>query len=136
VPDTAAYDLSVAAESSLPLNGLRVSVVPDNSPNAQQSTYVIHVPAPDLTWKASANGESTASIYVLAASFDEGNKMVGHITQAMKAIAKPGTNLQDASHAANFFLTTKPASHSARLRFIVRDSASGKMGSTDVKLGK
>jgi VWFA-related protein len=135
-PETAAYDLSVAAESSLPLNGLHVTVLADSSPAAQRSTYTIRVPAPDLTWKPSADGESTASVYILAASFDEKNKMVEHITRAMKATAKPGTNLQDASHAADFVLTTNPASHSTRLRFIVRDSASGKMGSTEVRLGK
>jgi hypothetical protein len=61
--------------------------------------------------------------------------MVGHVTQAMKATARPGTNLQDTSHTADFLLTTKPAAHAARLRFIVRDSASGKMGSAEVRLG-
>jgi predicted dinucleotide-binding enzyme len=60
--------------------------------------------------------------------------MIGHTTQAMKATAKPGTNLQDASHSADFVVTAIPASHASGIRFVVRDSKSGKMGSMDVPI--
>jgi len=132
--ETASYDLSVAAESSLPLNGLHVTVVPDDSPDVPRSTFIVRVRAADLQWKPEANGESTASVYVLAASINAKKKMVGYSTKAMKATAKPGTNLQDSSHFADFVFTAPPSSKSTSLRFIVRDSASGKMGSQDLPL--
>jgi hypothetical protein len=132
--ETASYDLSVAAESALPLNALHLTVLPDDAPEAPRSSYIVRVRASDLQWKPGANGEATTSIYVLAASIDAKGKMVGYSTKAMKATAKAGTNLQDPSHFADFVLTAPPSAKAASLRFVVRDSLSGKMGSRDLPL--
>jgi VWFA-related protein len=131
-PKTAAYDLSIAAESAIPPNGLRVTATLDDSSRAQRSIYIVRVDASELTWKPGKDGESVASVYILAASMNKQNKMISHTTEAMKATAKSGTNLQDASHYADFVVTVPTLTKSASLRFVVRDSASGKMGSVDV----
>lgn len=132
--DTAAYDLSVAAESSIPLMGLRITVMPKDSPEGPRSTFIVRVSASDLTWKPSSDGALTASVYVLAASMNARNKIIGHNTQAMKATAKPGTDLHSASHFADFVVAAPSNVKSASLRFVVRDSASGKMGSADLQV--
>ena len=135
-PETAAYDLTTAAESTLPLNGLRVTVEPDTSPNAPPSTYIVSAGADNLTWKPQPDGSSTASVYIMAASLDSKKKMLGHTLLGMTASAKPGTSLSDPSRAASFVFTAPAAPRSTILRFIVRDSSTGRMGSVDVPVVK
>jgi VWFA-related protein len=132
--ETASYDLSVAAESSLPLNGLHVTVTPDDAPDAPRFTFIVRVRAAELQWKSEANGDSTASVYVLASSMNAQKKMISHFTKAMKATAKPGTNLQDPSHFADFIVTAPAVPNATSRRFVVRDSATGKMGSQDLPM--
>jgi hypothetical protein len=130
--DTVAYDLSIAAESTIPLNGLRVEVVPD----ARAGMWDVQVSAADLVWKSGADGASTASVYILAAEMNGKGKMSSHTTEAMKATAKAGTDLHDASRMATFVVTAPAKSKGNALRFVVRDSATGKMGSADVSVEK
>jgi VWFA-related protein len=127
-PETAAYDLSIAAESTVPLNGLRVKATPD----AKAGMWDVEVGAADLVWKSAADGAATASVYILAAEMNGKGKMSSHTTAAMKATAKAGTDLHDASRMATFVVAAPGKSKGDALRFVVRDSATGKMGSVDV----
>ncbi len=130
---TAAYDLTTAAESRLPLNGLHLTVEPDKEPASPPSTWLLHVNASALTWKTRSDGSSTASVYVLAASLDGRGKLIAHTLHGMTAQARPGTNLADPTRQASFLLTAPPSSpKAATLRFIIRDSATGRMGSVDL----
>jgi len=131
---TAAYDLSTAAEGTLPLNGLHVTVVPE--PDGALDTYVVRAGAPELTWKPRADGSSVASVYVMAVSLNAKGKVLGHTLHGMKATAKPGTDLRDPAHFAGFVFTAQPSPKTTTLRFIVRDSATGRMGSFDLPLTK
>jgi VWFA-related protein len=130
-PDIAAYDLTTAAESTVPLNGLSVTVEPGAA-----NTYLIHVGVAGLNWRTNADGSSRASVYVLAASLDGKNKMVGHTLHGMTANAGPSANLSDPARTADFSFVAQPAPKADKLRFIVRDSATGRMGSVDLRLGK
>lgn len=134
--NTAAYDLTAAAESSLPLNGLRVTVAPDSSVAKEANTYVVRVSAPDLNWKHEADGTATASVYVMAVSLNAAGKMQGHVLHGMTATARPAANLQDESKTADFSITLQPSSRAVRLRFVVRDSSTGRMGTVDLPLTK
>ncbi len=131
---TAAYDLSTAAEGTLPLNGLHVTVAAD--PNGMLDTYIVRAAAPELTWKPRPDGSSVASVYVMAVSLNAKGKVLGHTLHGMKATAKPGTDLHDPAHFAGFVLTTQPLAKTTALRFIVRDSVTGRMGSFDLRLTK
>jgi VWFA-related protein len=130
--DTAAYDLTTAATGSLPLNGLRVSVQPDTAADAPPHTYVVRVGANNLTWQPQPDGAANASVYVLAVSLNSKRQMIGRTLHGMKASAKPGTDLRDPSRQADFQFTAVPSPKAATLRFVVRDSATGRMGSFDV----
>jgi hypothetical protein len=62
--------------------------------------------------------------------------MLTHLLRGMSATAKAGTNLQEPGRTADFALPVQPAPHAEALRFIVRDSATGRMGSFDLPLGR
>ena len=129
---TAAYDLTTAAEASLPLNGIRVTVEPATSPD----TYVVHASAANLTWKQKDDGSATASVYIMAVSLNEKNAMLGHTLHGMKANALPGAKLNNPDKIADFVFTAQPLPKTAKLRFIVRDKVTGRMGSVDLPLKK
>lgn len=133
---TAAYDLTTAAQGAIPLNGVRVTVEPDNSPNAPSATYIIHAGVANLTWKPRTDGSATASVYIMAVSLNAKNQMLGHTLRGMTASAQPGADLRDAARTADFHFTAQPAPRSTTLRFIVRDSATGRMGSVELPLAK
>ncbi len=133
---TAAYDLTTAAQGAMPLNGLRVTVEPDSSAGSLPNSYLVRVGVAGLTWKPNIDGSSTASVYVLAVSLNAKDKMLTHVLHGMKAQAKPDSDLRDVAKTADFHFTAEPAPKSATLRFIVRDSATGRMGSVDLPLDR
>lgn len=130
----AAYDLTTAAEGTMPLHGLRISVEPDTSSAAGPGAFLVRVAVSGLTWKSNSDGEATAAVYVLAVSLNAKNKMLQHTLRGMIAEAKPDTDLRDAAKTADFRFNTSPALKATTLRFIVRDSGTGRMGSFDVPL--
>jgi VWFA-related protein len=132
----AAYDLTVAAEGTVPLNGIRVTVEPDPSSGAPPGSYIVRAGAANLTWKPLSDGSATASVYVMAVSLNAKGKMLDHTLLGMTATAKPDTDLRNAARTADFRFTALPAPKSTTLRFVVRDSDSGRMGSFDLSLPK
>lgn len=134
--ETISYDLSTAAESSVPLNGLRVTVEPNHSINASAEAYIVHVGAAGLTWVPREDGFSISNVEVLAVSLSSKRKMLGHTLHGMTATAKPGVNLRDDRKNADFDFNVVPVAKAAVLRFVVRDAATGRMGSVDLPLTK
>jgi hypothetical protein len=132
--DTAAYDLSAAADGTMPLNGIHVSVSHERSSDALRSSYIVHAEASNLSWKPNTDGSAVASVYVLAVSLNRKGKILGHTLVGMTATAKPDTNLRDPARTADFHFTAPAAPKAAILRFIVRDSDTGRMGSFDLPL--
>jgi VWFA-related protein len=125
---TAAYDLTTAAESALPLHGLRVTVEADGA----RGSYIVHAAAASLDWKTQQDGSATASVYIMAVSLDAQGKMLGHTLHGMTASAKPGTKLNAPGKMADFVFSSQPSPKATTLRFIVRDNATGRMGSVDL----
>jgi len=130
--NAAIYDLTTAAESALPLNGLRIAVERNSSPG----TYMVHAAAANLAWKLKDDGSATASVYILAVSLNAKGKMLGHTLHGMTANAKPGAQLTDPAKTADFAFPVQPMANAATLRFVVRDNATGRMGSADLSLTK
>ncbi|HEY4380137.1 MAG TPA: VWA domain-containing protein [Acidobacteriaceae bacterium] len=133
---TAAYDLSTAAQGAMPLHGIRVTVERDRSFDAPPDTYIVHAEADNLSWKPRSNGGAAASVYVMAVSLNAKGKMLDHTLRGMIATAKPDTNLHDPARTADFHFTALPAPKAATLRFIVRDSDTGRIGSFDLAAPK
>jgi VWFA-related protein len=134
--DSVSFDLATAAESTIPLNGLHVVVEPNHNVAAEEETYTIHVGASLLTWETGENGTSVAHVAVMAASLSKQNKMIAHTLHGMTATARSGVNLHDPTRTADFNFTAKAASKAAKLRFIIRDASTGRMGSFDLPIEK
>jgi VWFA-related protein len=128
----AAYDLTTALDSPMPLNGLPVTVERDLAVGAPPGAYIIHTAASGLSWRPNADGSEVASVYILSASINAKNKMLGHTLHGMTATAKPGADLRDGSVTADFHFVAPTSPRPATLRFIVRDSTTGHMGSVDL----
>ena len=62
--------------------------------------------------------------------------MLGHTLRAMSASANRGVNLNDPSKVADFAFSAQPVPKATTLRFVVRDNATGRMGSFDLPLSK
>jgi VWFA-related protein len=133
---TAAYDLATAADSKLPLNGLRFKVIPETSVAANTDTFVVRVAAPSLNWKQQEDGTSVASVYVMSVAYDAKGKTLSAVDHPMTATAKPSINLHDDTRTADFSFTAPIPNKSVRLRFVVRDSATGRMGTVDLPVPK
>jgi VWFA-related protein len=132
---TIAYDLSTAAESTVPLNGLRVAVERSTSVSAPPETFVVRVGAAGLTWKPVDDGTSSASVAVLSVWLDKKGRMLAHTLHGMTAHAREGVDLRDAAKTADFGFTVQPApkgGKAATLRFVVRDNGTGRMGTFDM----
>jgi VWFA-related protein len=132
---TISYDLSNAAESTVPLNGLRVTVERSTSVGAAPESFMVHVGSANLTWKPSDDGSSAASVAVMSVYLDKNGKMIAHTLHGMTAHAREGVNLHDPAKTADFAFTVEPSAKAGKavtLRFIVRDTGTGRMGSFDM----
>jgi VWFA-related protein len=129
-----AYDLSTAAESSVPLNGLHVTSKTDPSVAVLNDAWIVSVAAPGLTWDAQPDGTSDAKVAVMAVSLDKHGKMLGHAAHYASATARPGVNLGDEGKMAVFNFTAQAALKAVTMRFVVRDATNGRMGTFDVPL--
>ena len=130
----ASYDLSTAADSTAQLNGLHVRVERDSTDTTDSNHFVVHVDASGLNWQPGDDGGLKAHVYVMAVAFNAKNKQLGHTLRGMAANARPGTNPREPGKDAAFAFDADPHPGSARMRFVVRDSANGLMGSFELPL--
>jgi VWFA-related protein len=129
--ETLVYDLNTAALSGLPLTALKVTA---EASTTQAGTYTVHVDASTLTWQSSAEGTHTAKIALLAAGLSSKGKILAHTLQTMTAFAKTGTQLRQPRTTADFAITTPLPKGVTRLRFVVRETETGRMGTTDIAI--
>jgi VWFA-related protein len=124
------YDLNTAALSSIPLTALKVTVEPAKT----EGTYTVHVDASSLAWQTTSDGGSSAKVVVLVAGLSSSNKLLTHTVQNMSALAKPGADLTQPGKAANFLITTPLPKGVVRLRFVVREVETGRIGTSDLNI--
>jgi VWFA-related protein len=132
--ETLIYDLNTAALSSIPLNSLNVSVEPAKSATASRGSYVVHVDAATLTWHSTNEGASSTKVAVLVVGLSSKDKILSHTLQSMSAVGKSGAYLQTSGKTADFLITCPLSRGVERLRFVVRETDTGRMGTADVTL--
>jgi VWFA-related protein len=132
-------EMSQAALSAMAYNGLALA--------AQKSTddkqWQIDVDAKGLSWTQAPNGAQVAEVTAMAVAFnDRGNgagtkpaagdksKMLGHVSRELQSVQKAG----DAAGAVTFQLPADIPAGATRVRIILRDAVSGKIGTIDIKL--
>lgn len=130
--DNISYDLNNAVMAELLFTALRIRVEPKGG-----DLYTIYVAAPGMTWEqadGAVAGGHVAHAEVLAASFSAKDKLLAHTLQTMTATATAEANVHSPSLPADFTISLARPKGTVRMRFIVRDVASGSMGSFDLRL--
>jgi len=128
---TLIYDLNTAALSSLPLTALKITAEPANT--ASPGTYTVHVDASTLTWQNAPDGMRSAKVALLVVGLSSKDKILTHTLRSMTALAKAEANLQPGK-TADFAISTTLPKGVTRLRFVVRESETGHMGTADIPL--
>jgi VWFA-related protein len=123
-----AADLGAAANSNLTYTGLTVTA---NRLPAAPDTLAVDVASKGLTFQDESDGSAHAEVTVMIASFNRQNKMIAHKIQEMTAQVKPGVTI---SQTATFSVPVQIPPGATRLRAIVRDTVSGKLGTCDLDL--
>jgi VWFA-related protein len=117
-------DLASAINSALAYNTLEVS--------AQRvgDAYLVRVKPRALDWRSADAQHEVAEATVVAAWYDAKGKLIGH--SARELTSTRGTSAQAATADALFTLPVTLTGNPARLRIIVRDASSAKMGTVDL----
>ena len=111
-------DISGALTSTISYNGLNVKAA-----KAGDGTYRITADAAGLTWRPDAKGVESAEATVAGGWYDAKGKLVGHVVR--EEVSAQGNE-------AVFSLPIMVPPGTARLRVLVRDAVSGRMGTVDV----
>ena len=94
----------------------------------------MHVDASSLAWQTTSDGGSSAKVVVLVAGLSSSNKILTHTVQTMSALTKSGADLTQPGKMANFLITTPLPKGVVRLRFVVREVETGRMGTSDLSI--
>lgn len=121
------FEMGHAVNSNMQYIGLPVTVSPVPG---QPGTFIVHVDSHLLTWHDLENGVSRAEITLLVASFGRTNKMLTHQTREMSASMR-SAQIGQSQATADFVVAAAIPSEAVRLRFVVRDATSGKLGTAD-----
>jgi VWFA-related protein len=118
-----ALDLSQALTTTISYNGLGVTATKE-----KDGSYTIHVAENNLSWSPPGpDGAEHAEATVASAWYDKSGKLLGHV-------AREETFPRGATGTGATF--TLPAQsipgYSTRIRFVVRDAMSGRMGTVDI----
>ncbi len=111
-------DISGALTSTISYNGLNVKAA-----KAADGIYRITVDAAGLTWGPDAKGVESAEATLAAGWYDAKGKLVGHVLRE---------EVSPRADEAVFSLPIALPSGIARLRIVVRDASSGRMGTVDM----
>jgi len=122
-----AFDLYGAAASTLAYTDLHVT-----AERAGPADFTLHASAKDMTWSELPDGRRHADLILLAACLSSSGRLLA------KTFATLGSST-DASLASIGIASTalhmhiEPPPGTARIRFVVRDVAGGRVGTADIK---
>jgi VWFA-related protein len=127
------FDIEIAGEGLMVFDGVPLIIVRD--PAAPDSFY-LRIGAANLPWSPNANGDKQQSeLTVFSASFDRKGKPLSHRAQLMTVQLPPlPAGVTQDARSVNVPVTIATAPPAARLRFVVRSNANGKIGADNVFL--
>jgi VWFA-related protein len=121
------FDLYGTAVSSVPFLGLHLTPA-----KVSGSQYALTLPASELGWKRLSDGKLVANSVVLAVYFGATGKNLGHTFDAVGSDTM-STETQLLGRELTFHTKVTPPLGTARIRFVVRDTYSSRVGAADVK---
>ncbi|MCU1320403.1 MAG: VWFA-related domain protein [Acidobacteriaceae bacterium] len=130
-----AFDLMNAESSTMAYDGVPLSLT--SSPT-DVDTFTIHVDARGLAWSFATDTEPRhAEVIVMATTFDKKGKELKRIARNIKVSAPtdvPPTGRLERALNINFKLDHNPKA--IRARFVVRVTATGRIGTADANLAQ
>jgi VWFA-related protein len=120
------FDLGLASASMLVYDAVPVTVMRDAM---AQDNFTLHLKAADLPLEVDASQKPSAEITVVTLSYDRKGKMLDHSARLMtvRMNSRPPADGPDRRSVA-IPVTISTKAPAARLRFIVRTNANGKLG--------
>ena len=122
------YDLWSAARSRLVYSGIEMAAAPAKG----KPGFMLRMRANNLSFRLQPDGAKKAELTVIAIFFDAKEKELGHKAIEIK-LGLAGSGELDAKSVAAYDLPNDAPPGAARVRFVVRDAASGAIGTTDLK---
>jgi hypothetical protein len=120
-----AFDLYGAAESTLQYTDLHVRAQPTG-----HGTYLLQVDAGQMTWRDKPEGKRHADTIVLAVCFSARQKMLSREITMIGSETSSAASLRGATATLQTKVTPPPGT--VRIRFVLRDAVSGRVGTADV----
>jgi hypothetical protein len=130
--DMLAIDVRQAAENALQYTGLPVVLA--SEPGKGQTSCRLSIDAHALDWQSMENGDSRAQIRIAVASIGPGNRILAYEVKEKASITKASDFKRLLDQPVTFPLEIALPTTAKRVRFIVRDEASGKIGSAEIKV--
>jgi hypothetical protein len=127
--ESVGYSLGTAVTSKMTFTGLTVFAAATGAPGA----YALQVGCGDIAFAPSAGGAESAKLTLVAVALDAKDKPVGKVINEVNATVPAERPLSSVPFVPLSIALPLPPS-AVRVRFIVRDSATGQMGSADVSL--
>jgi len=118
-------ELSQAALSTMAYDGLTITAQKSSDPHV----WDISVVTKGLSWAPQPSGVLHAEVTAMAVAFDGRNKILAHPAHEMVSDQKSGEAAPD---TVLFQFPVDVPGGAKRLRFIIRDAVSGKIGTADV----
>jgi VWFA-related protein len=128
--DMVAVDLLQAAENTLSYTGLPISITGKNQ--GDDAACTLYVDAHALTWQTLPNGDSQTTVRIGMASFSSDGKRLAYDVKEMSSTTPAAKFNALMEQPVSFPVQVQLPRKVARLRFVVRDEATGHMGTVDV----
>jgi VWFA-related protein len=119
------WDIAAAAQTTLPYDGLNVKAI------AAGESYKVNVVANQLSWADQADGSRHAEVTIMAVCFNEKNKQLSHDAKELTESIRSTDDISRGQRAA-FTMPLKVPANTKRIRFVVRDQATGTIGTVDI----
>lgn len=119
------FDLLSAGSSRMVYTGLHVGAAPVDG------GYNVQVEASDLNWNDQGDGTRLAEVSMVGVAFDKKDKVLVQQAKEFKERIKDTDNIHGTRVGFKLDIATPPGT--VRVRFVVRDAATGTIGSVDSK---
>lgn len=132
-PEDVKAQLETALSNPLPFAGLPIRARIDRVSNSQDAELEVLVDRPDVSARITDAGESEYELLAGTVVYSEDGKAIQGKAHGFSKTIATGTNV---GKAIKLVMPINIAQSASRMRIVVRDSISGKLGSTEIDLQK
>lgn len=123
------FDIGTAVVSNMSFTGIGILAASSQSNPAE---YIIRINTNDLQWESQSEGGPAAHLLLVAVGLDKKNKPVSKNAKEITARLDPGIPVTSIPFAV-VKIDLPRAAGASKVRIIVRDSSTGKLGSADMQ---